>query len=31
MLVAWHPKRWWNLCISEDEKKEMEPIFTEGL
>ena len=31
MLVSWHPKRWWNLCMSEDEKKEMEPIFTEGL
>ena len=24
-----HPKRWWNFCISEDEKKEIEPIFTE--
>ena len=31
MLVAWHPKRWWNLCVSEDEENEMEPIFTEGL
>ena len=20
----------WNFCMSEDEKKEMEPIFTEG-
>ena len=29
MLIAWHPKRWWNFCMSEDEKKEIEPIFTE--
>ena len=29
ILLAWHPKRWWNFCISEDEKKETEPIFTE--
>ena len=29
MPIAWHPKRWWNFCISEDEKKEIEPIFTE--
>ena len=27
MLVAWHPKRWWNFCMSEDEKKQIEPIF----
>ena len=20
---------WWNFCMSEDEKKEIEPIFTE--
>ena len=26
--IAWHSKRWWNLCLSEDEKKEVEPIFT---
>ena len=24
--IVWHPKRWWNFCVSEDEKKE--PIFT---
>ena len=29
MLAAWHLKRWWNFCMSEDEKKEIEPIFTE--
>ena len=28
MLVAWHLRRWWNFCMSEDEKKEIEPIFT---
>ena len=21
MLAAWHPRRWWNFCMSEDEKK----------
>ena len=21
MPIVWHPKRWWNFCISEDEKK----------
>ena len=21
MSIAWHPKRWWNVCMSEDEKK----------
>ena len=19
--IAWHPRRWWNFCMSEDEKK----------
>ena len=31
MPVAWHPKRWWDWCLLEDEKKEIEPIFTEEL
>ena len=26
MHVAWHPTRW---CMPEDEKKEIEPIFTD--
>ena len=30
MPIAQHPKRWQNFCISEDEKKELEPIFTEA-
>ena len=21
MLISWHPRRWWNFCITEDEKK----------
>ena len=29
MPIAWHPRRWWNFCLSEDEKKETELIFTE--
>ena len=29
MPTVWHPKRWWTFCMSEDEKKETEPIFTE--
>ena len=24
MPIAWHPKRWWNSFMSEDEKKEIE-------
>ena len=31
MPIAWRPKRWLNFCISEDEKKEIETIFIEGL
>ena len=29
MPIAWHPKRWWNFCVPEDEKKEIDPIFIE--
>ena len=28
MPIAWHPKRWYNFCMLEDEKKETKPIFT---
>ena len=28
MSIVWHPKRLQNVCMSEDEKKEIEPIFT---
>ena len=29
--IAWHPKRWWNFCMPEDEKNriEIELTFTE--
>ena len=27
--IASRPKRWWNFCMPEDEKKEIEPTFTE--
>ena len=29
MPIAWHPIRWWNVCMPEDEKKVIKPIFTE--
>ena len=29
MPIAWHPKMWWNFCMSKDEKQEIKPIFTE--
>ena len=25
--IAWHPDRYWNWCISEDEKKEIEKLW----
>ena len=28
MEIVWHPKRWWNLSMSED-KNRTEPILTE--
>ena len=31
MAVAWHPDRWWVWCMSEDEKKEIDPMFIEEL
>ena len=29
MLLAWHPRRWRSFCMSEDERKEIQPIFIE--
>ena len=29
MPIAWHPKGYWNVYMSWDKKKEIEPIFTE--
>ena len=31
MPVAWHPNRWWDWCMSEDEKKEIDPMFIEEI
>ena len=28
MPVAWHPNRRWDWCVSDDEKKEIDPMFT---
>ena len=28
LFIMWHSKPWWNFCMSEDEKKEIEPIFS---
>ena len=27
ILVAWHLTRWWDWCVSEEEKNGIEPIF----
>ena len=29
MPVAWHPTRWWDWCISEDDEEGIETIFTD--
>ena len=29
MLLAWYPDRQWDWCMSEDEKKEIDPMFIE--
>ena len=29
MAMAWLPKKWWDLCMSGDEKKKVAPISTE--
>ena len=31
MPVVWYANRWWGWCLSEDEKKEVDPIFIEEL
>ena len=31
MPVAWHQIRWWDWCMSENEKKEIDPMFIEEL
>ena len=27
LLIAWHPSRWWDWCMSEDEKQEAEKLW----
>ena len=27
MPIAWHPSRWWDWFVSEDEKKETEKLW----
>ena len=27
MPIAWHPSRWWDWCVPEDEKKEIEILW----
>ena len=29
MLIVQHPRKWWNFFMSEDEKNEIDWIFTE--
>ena len=31
MPAVWHPNIWWDWCMSEDEKKETDPMFIEDL
>ena len=31
MSVAWDPKRWCDWCVSEDQKKEIDPMFIKEL
>ena len=27
MPTAWHPSRWWDWCVPEDEKKDSEKMW----
>ena len=31
MPIAWHPNRWWDFWVSEDEKKEIDIMLNEEL
>ena len=31
MPVAWHPNRWWDWFMSDDEKKEIDPMSIKEL
>ena len=26
--IAWHPLRWWDWCVPEDEKRDTEALWT---
>ena len=31
MALAWYPRKWWDWCMSEDEKKKgIEPFLIDG-
>ena len=27
LVIAWHPDRWWDWCVPEDEKKTIEKLW----
>ena len=27
MPIAWHPSRWWDWCVPNEEKEETEKLF----
>ena len=29
MPLGWHPIKWWDWCLSADEKKRIQAIFTD--
>ena len=29
LRIGWHPSRWWDWCMSEDEKKETEKLWND--
>ena len=29
IFIPWYSRRWWNSCMSEEEEKDIESIFTE--
>ena len=31
MSAAWHREKWWDWCVSEDEKIEIDPMFIKEL
>ena len=29
MPIAWHPSRWWDQCVPEDEKRDTEKLWAQ--